>query len=64
MRTITIQGPGKNALGSELMQQLTAEFQAAAGEPVLLTGHGDAFSAGPIVDDLVALWQLSARRAR
>ena len=55
MRTITIQGPGKNALGSELMQRLIAEFEAAAGDPVLLTGDGDAFSAGLNLKELLEL---------
>lgn len=55
MRTITIEGPGKNALGSELMAQLHAELEAAGGEPVLLTGAGDAFSAGLNLKELLEL---------
>lgn len=46
MRTITLSGPAKNALGSDLMQQVYDQVQAAGGEPLLLTGDGDAFSAG------------------
>lgn len=55
MHTITIEGPGKNALGSELMQQLIAGFEAADGAPVLLTGAGDAFSAGLNLKELLEL---------
>lgn len=46
MRIITISGPGKNALGSSLMQSILDEVKDAGGEPLLLTGDGDAFSAG------------------
>jgi enoyl-CoA hydratase len=46
MKEIIIDGPGKNALGTELMQSLRRELKAAGEEPVLLTGVGDAFSAG------------------
>ena len=46
MRTITLAGPAKNALGSSLMQSVHDQVKAASGEPLLLTGDGDAFSAG------------------
>jgi enoyl-CoA hydratase/carnithine racemase len=46
MKEIILDGPGKNALGIELMQSLRAELARAGGEPVLMTGAGDAFSAG------------------
>ena len=46
MRTITLSGPAKNALGTSLMQHVHDEVHAAGGEPLLLTGEGDAFSAG------------------
>jgi enoyl-CoA hydratase/carnithine racemase len=46
MRTITLAGPAKNALGSSLMQAVHDQVKAASGEPLLLTGDGDAFSAG------------------
>jgi enoyl-CoA hydratase/carnithine racemase len=39
-------GPGKNALGTELMDWLIARVRDAAGQPLLLIGAGDAFSAG------------------
>lgn len=43
---IRIDGPGKNALGTERMEDLLQQFEAAGKAPVLLTGAGDAFSAG------------------
>ncbi len=48
MNTITISGPGKNALSLELMQSLLAQVAdlAPSGDPLLLVGDGDAFSAG------------------
>jgi enoyl-CoA hydratase/carnithine racemase len=54
MVEIKISGPAKNALGSELMARLTAELEAAAGEPVLLTGEGDAFCAGLNLKEILA----------
>jgi enoyl-CoA hydratase len=46
MNVITIEGPGKNALGTSVMNGLLARLREADGAPVLLTGAGDAFSAG------------------
>ncbi len=46
MKTIVLSGPGKNSLTTSLMKRTLAEVVAARGEPVLLTGDGDAFSAG------------------
>ncbi|MCA9567436.1 MAG: enoyl-CoA hydratase/isomerase family protein [Myxococcales bacterium] len=46
MRTITIDGPGKNALGTARMEELLGQLDAAGDAPLLLTGAGDAFSAG------------------
>lgn len=46
MHVVTMQGPGKNSLGTKMMRGLIHELQEADGAPVLLTGHGDAFSAG------------------
>jgi enoyl-CoA hydratase/carnithine racemase len=52
---LTITGPGKNALGSAVMEDLLARLEAAAGRPVLLTGAGDAFSAGLNLKEVAAL---------
>jgi len=46
MIEIRIEGPGKNALGTELIQSVLADIEAANGAPLLFTGAGDAFSAG------------------
>jgi enoyl-CoA hydratase len=46
MKTIVLEGPGKNSLSTALMQKVTAEVRAAAGEPLLVTGAGDTFCAG------------------
>jgi enoyl-CoA hydratase/carnithine racemase len=55
MITLTMRAPGKNALNTELMTWLTAELAKAAGEPVFLTGDGDAFSAGLNLKEVVSL---------
>ncbi len=46
MIDLVLEGPGKNALSTALMRDLQARLAAAGGAPVLLTGAGDAFSAG------------------
>jgi enoyl-CoA hydratase/carnithine racemase len=46
MHQIRMAQPGKNALSTGLMAFLEAELHKADGEPILLTGEGDAFSAG------------------
>lgn len=46
MRRIRIEGPGKNALGTARMRELLAALDDAGTAPLLLTGAGDAFSAG------------------
>lgn len=46
MIEIRMDGPGKNSLGTTMMTFLVEQLRAAGGQPVLLTGAGDAFSAG------------------
>jgi len=46
MIEIRIEGPGKNALGTTLIETLSEQIDAAAGAPILFTGTDDAFSAG------------------
>ena len=46
MVEITMAGPAKNALGTEMMEWLLGRIRDAAGRPVLLTGTADSFSAG------------------
>jgi enoyl-CoA hydratase/carnithine racemase len=55
MRTITLAGPGKNALSTALMQRMLGEVRAAKDEPLLLVGEGDAFSAGLNLKELAEL---------
>lgn len=50
-----MEAPGKNALGTELMDRLLGQLEQAGGEPVLLTGAGDAFSAGLNLKEVHAL---------
>ena len=52
---LTLSGPGKNSLATALMQGILAEVRAAAGRPLLLTGAGDAFSAGLNLREVAAL---------
>jgi len=46
MITLTLDGPGKNALSTTLMQSIVDRLGEANGAPVLFVGNGDAFSAG------------------
>lgn len=55
MIEIAMNGPAKNALGREMMTWLLQRLHAAAGEAVLLTGTGDAFSAGLNLKEVLAL---------
>jgi enoyl-CoA hydratase len=55
MITLTMRAPGKNALSTELMTWLTDELSRAGGEPVFLTGGGDAFSAGLNLKEVASL---------
>lgn len=52
---IVMDGPAKNALGSKMMDFLEAELDAAGGEPVRLTGAGDAFCAGLDLKEVASL---------
>jgi enoyl-CoA hydratase/carnithine racemase len=55
MYEIVLRAPGKNALSSELMTWIVRELEVAAGQPVLLTGAGDAFSAGLNLKEVASL---------
>ncbi|MEO7331572.1 MAG: enoyl-CoA hydratase/isomerase family protein [Minicystis sp.] len=52
---ITMSGPGKNALGAAMMNFLIDQLREAGGRPVLLTGSGDAFSAGLNLKEVASL---------
>jgi enoyl-CoA hydratase len=52
---IVMSGPGKNALGAAMMRFLVDQLREADGRPVLLTGSGDAFSAGLNLKEVASL---------
>lgn len=52
---LTIDGPGKNALGTPVMQDVIRQVREAAGRPILVTGAGDAFSAGLNLKEVASL---------
>jgi enoyl-CoA hydratase/carnithine racemase len=43
---IKLSGPGKNSLGTRMMESIIERLDAACGDAVLFVGDGDAFSAG------------------
>lgn len=55
MIEIRMEGPGKNALGTAMMDHLLERLEQAGGAPVLLTGAGDAFSAGLNLKEVAGL---------
>lgn len=54
MYEIRMDQPGKNALSTALLEFLDRELQRADGQPLLLTGSGDAFSAGVDLKEIAA----------
>lgn len=58
---LTLEAPGKNALGTPLMKQLLEELRDAGQRPILLSGAGDAFSAGLNLKEVVSLDETSMR---
>lgn len=52
---ILLEGPGKNALGTALLTHLSEALTAAGDAPILLTGAGDAFSAGLDLREVASL---------
>jgi enoyl-CoA hydratase len=59
MKTLTMNAPGKNALSTELITWLVKELRAAGGEPIFLTGNGDAFCAGLNLKEVASLDETS-----
>lgn len=55
MRDVVLEGPGKNAMGTRLMGGLIEALGRAGGEPLLLTGAGDALSAGLDLKEIAGL---------
>ena len=52
---LVLNGPGKNALGSNVMQAIVDGVRTADGRPILVTGTGDAFSAGLDLKEVATL---------
>jgi enoyl-CoA hydratase/carnithine racemase len=52
---ITMAGEAKNALGSGMMRWLLEKIGEAGGRPILITGTGDAFSAGLNLKEVASL---------
>lgn len=46
MYELVLSFPGKNALGTRAMETILAKLDEAGGKPLLITGEGNAFSAG------------------
>jgi enoyl-CoA hydratase/carnithine racemase len=55
MIDLRLSAPAKNALGSELMQEIRERLRAANGSPVLMLGDGGAFSAGLNLKEVASL---------
>lgn len=55
MITLSMSAPGKNALSSALMESIVSRLAEARGEPVFVTGEGDAFSAGLNLKEVASL---------
>jgi enoyl-CoA hydratase/carnithine racemase len=62
MRELTIESPGKNALSTTVMEALRTRLEEAGGEPLLLTGAGDVFSAGLDLKEVAAIAGLEDTR--
>jgi enoyl-CoA hydratase len=52
---LVMEGPAKNALGTALLTRVRDTLREAGDAPVLLTGAGDAFSAGLNLKELASL---------
>jgi enoyl-CoA hydratase/carnithine racemase len=62
MFEMVLSAPGKNALSTAVLEDLRRRLGEARGEPVLLTGAGDAFCAGLNLKEVAALDLDGARR--
>ncbi len=62
MFEMVLSAPGKNALGTSVLEGLRRRLSEARGEPVLLTGAGDAFCAGLNLKEVAAIDLEGARR--
>lgn len=63
MRELVLAGPGKNALGTEMLTTIADALRSAAGAPLLLRGEGGALSAGLHLREVASLAGADAMRA-
>jgi len=52
---LVLDGPGKNALGTRMMESILARLDEAGDEPVRFSGAGDALSAGLDLKEVASL---------
>jgi len=52
---LVLDGPGKNALGTSMMESILRRLDDAAGEPVRFVGAGDTLSAGLDLKEIASL---------
>lgn len=62
MREIILSGPGRNAIGSAMMEHVLTELERAKDEPVLLTGANGTFSAGLDLKEVLTFDAKAMRR--
>jgi enoyl-CoA hydratase/carnithine racemase len=62
MRELVLTAPGKNALGTGLMTWIRERLSESRGEPLLLSGSQDAFSAGLNLKEVASLDRDGMRR--
>jgi enoyl-CoA hydratase len=55
MYDLVLEGEGKNALGTKMMESILARLEAAKGEPVLFSGAGGVLSAGLDLKEIASL---------
>lgn len=55
MIELSLKGPGKNAVSTQMMDQVLDQLERAGGEPILITGADDAFSAGLNLKEVATL---------
>jgi enoyl-CoA hydratase len=55
MVELVLAGPGKNALGTPVMERALQDLYAARGEPLLVRGEGSCFSAGLNLKEIATL---------
>jgi enoyl-CoA hydratase/carnithine racemase len=55
MFELTLNGPGKNALSTTMLNTILEKLREAGGKPILLTGAGDAFCAGLDLKEIATL---------